>query len=727
MNKNGQQVITTRALPDLIIRLYDRDQYLSHKAQKRHAMRVDRNLWRLCNILDWWNVHKSAPFDEPTLLYFVMLGEYIQGVYKLVYSGESYKSLEMAALDSFTAPEWWSHNRRWPMIYPKYIDTHMLANGWCPSDIQRLKSTLCSPGVFLASSLKSPHYRDARRSSPKLLSPTGSLSSCAMDTYSQYQSLPPNHKECSDFSCSAYQWKPEEYKTKHVFENCTCTHIEVDATDLARILDKGDIPIVLVENGIRITPAESTHGYVAISHVWSDGLGNLNANALPQCQVMRLACLVGNIHRYSEGPVAFWIDTLCCPVQPLDARANAIRLMRKTYQDAKKVLVLESCLESTMSSDFSGIEILLMIHCSKWNRRLWTLQEQILAGDWLYFQFYDMSIRLQDILISETLTQIPNPDDVLSADIKRLCAISTMFGTASGIFQAILGDYHLLNRSNMYATQRLSALQRMLPFRATSKPSDEAICLGHLFGLDVTSIVKAPDAMRMEAFWSALPEIPADVIFWIGPRLQTKPYRWAPSTFLTGRDMSNNRNIESAKLTEDGLLVHYPGWLLGCKRGRKIKAQFHMMDAGGVIYRVSCLDGISRQYADPDSALDMWKSEPDGTTVSALHLITHDDLDESKLDGAILCHDALLVVAYDIKEESLLVRFVCPATVRKLAAGTEVTQSWRDDGMELISRTELQVRTLGLWSSSPKVGPDSGIIDFMGCSAISESQAWYLD
>jgi hypothetical protein len=25
------------------------------------------------------------------------------------------------------------------------------------------------------------------------------------------------------------------------------------------------------------------------------------------------------------------------------------------------------------------------------------------------------------------------------------------------------------------------------------------------------------------------------------------------------------------------------------------------------------------------------------------------------------------------------------------------------------------------------VGPDSGIIDFMGCSAISESQAWYLD
>ena len=72
--------------------------------------------------------------------------------------------------------------------------------------------------------------------------------------------------------------------------------------------------------------------YVAISHVWIDGLGNPNANSLPVCQ---LACLrhlleevlgnfnrdlshIDNIHRNPEKSPRplFWLYTLLRPAGP---------------------------------------------------------------------------------------------------------------------------------------------------------------------------------------------------------------------------------------------------------------------------------------------------------------------------------------------------------------------------------------------------------------------------
>src|SRR5687767_5568815 len=114
----------------------------------------------------------------------------------------------------------------------------------------------------------------------------------------------------------------------------------------------------------------------------------------------------------------------------------------------------------------------------------------------------------------------------------------------------------------------------------------------------------------MEALWSAMPCIPADVIFWIGPKLQTKGYRWAPSTFLTGRDLHNSSTSGAASLTRKGLRVRYPGWMLGCPKGRRVQAQFHIMDANETVYMVSCLDGVSRGYRTPELSLDHWSLEP---------------------------------------------------------------------------------------------------------------------
>lgn len=78
--------------------------------------------------------------------------------------------------------------------------------------------------------------------------------------------------------------------------------------------------------------------YVAISHVWSHGLGNNRANSLPRCQLERLSTLVNEVSGQRAGaPTYFWIDTLSWPVEREEATNLAIVYMRKTYAKAEIV------------------------------------------------------------------------------------------------------------------------------------------------------------------------------------------------------------------------------------------------------------------------------------------------------------------------------------------------------------------------------------------------------
>ncbi|KAF4629490.1 hypothetical protein G7Y89_g8656 [Cudoniella acicularis] len=146
--------------------------------------------------------------------------------------------------------------------------------------------------------------------------------------------------------------------------------------------------------------------YVSISHVWSDGLGNSFQNALPSCQSQRLSAMVQDLYGRSDpntGCIPFWIDTVYCPIAPKDAKDLGITAMRSTYQNADRVLVLDSYLQSFVSEPESGpeTEILLRIFFSQWARRLWTLQEGALAQN-LYIQLSNHTVNFNDL--SPTLT-----------------------------------------------------------------------------------------------------------------------------------------------------------------------------------------------------------------------------------------------------------------------------------------------------------------------------------
>ena len=82
----------------------------------------------------------------------------------------------------------------------------------------------------------------------------------------------------------------ETYETVLVLKSCSCPFIYARSEQLHAILLAGKIPVISsmcsFEPGlpIEIREAGRNGNHFAISHVWSDGLGNSFHNALPQCQ-----------------------------------------------------------------------------------------------------------------------------------------------------------------------------------------------------------------------------------------------------------------------------------------------------------------------------------------------------------------------------------------------------------------------------------------------------------
>jgi hypothetical protein len=144
------------------------------------------------------------------------------------------------------------------------------------------------------------------------------------------------------------------------------------------LLNTSTFPLIsfLEHDGVEtLKIMEQAHNfdYVAISHVWSDGLGNLHSNALPQCQLRRLGEFAPPALRHISLKADngfYWVDTVRCPPEDGDAQDLAISRMRETYERASCVLVLDSWLQLQPISGLSGYEIMTKIACSGWNRRL---------------------------------------------------------------------------------------------------------------------------------------------------------------------------------------------------------------------------------------------------------------------------------------------------------------------------------------------------------------------
>ncbi|KAK4942189.1 hypothetical protein LTR10_018081 [Elasticomyces elasticus] len=377
-----------------------------------------------------------------------------------------------------------------------------------------------------------------------------------------------NHSVCTEEACVFNRADTKEYHTRHVPDDCTCRHVTeaqiissqqkdcsptTIADAAASLLQKDLLPIYTVQKGlvevssIVMSSADTPTTYVAISHVWSDGLGNPEFNSLPLCQLIRLQRLVDEL--YPDMPmdrhVPFWIDTLSVPVKPPTARSSAISKMRETYQKAAKVLVLDAEL---MSLDIfvPPLELALRVACAGWANRLWTYQEAVLSQDLVY--------RFRNGFVSQKELQVGYIDNWAR---NAYSGITTAGQRALQMF-TIERDREEIERGF-----KLHFVAEALRWRTTTKEEDEAVCLGTICGVDVTAMLKLKTAKeRMNKFYQSLDFIPWGLLFSWGSKINQRGFTWAPASFLNRTTMlPRTSKSKGATWSINGLLGRGPGIL----------------------------------------------------------------------------------------------------------------------------------------------------------------------
>ena len=377
-----------------------------------------------------------------------------------------------------------------------------------------------------------------------------------------------NHRLCENQKCVSYQTDLKDYATRHVIKQCRCEELYIDLSGLNAILTSGGLPLLRIHEAemlgeltVEIVPYQISTCYLALSHVWADGLGNAKANALPRCQLLRLSKLIQNLKARlnttnPQTELLFWCDTLCCPIAPREAKNRVLMQMRKIYERATCVLVVDTRIGRYVIEAMSAEEACARIQISGWMRRLWTLQEGALAGDdgRLWFQFRDQAVNFRS-LWQRTIASYHN-------NLGRR-------GFAGNLIPRMTTFATFFHRSSNDPGADLATVNAALQHRSVSVSSDEPLLIGTLLGLDVAEILNGTEETRMHRMWSLMPTavrgLPKDILFRLGPRLREEGYRWAPSSMLYYEDgnailQTIRRGDNQGIPTSQGLMVCLSGY-----------------------------------------------------------------------------------------------------------------------------------------------------------------------
>ncbi|THC90073.1 hypothetical protein EYZ11_010469 [Aspergillus tanneri] len=365
-----------------------------------------------------------------------------------------------------------------------------------------------------------------------------------------------SHERCRPNFAACNQLQ-DNYMIRHadLCDSQECRMFHVDLQNLEDIINDGALPVVWVDEkdgSIKVVRRDPSKAYLAISHVWSQGLGNPAANALPICQIYWIWVNDGTLIRDKAG---VWIDTLCVPVSG-PCRKQSIRRMGSIYGDASAVLVLDEELLRTPCSNI--IEQTCRLGCCSWQRRLWTLQEGCLNVENLYFIFRDGILNywtlLESALDHETALVCTIPG-VLSLPFRHL-----VFRLHYGSF--VETGASLMENEPTWVGILLSLLET-LPWRATSRSADETLCISTIMGIDPGPLLEIPDAEdRMKHFLHSLSRVPQELLFIPGPKFANIPgLGWASKSFL-GTGIPGTIQNKWTTPTEKGLPITTDGAVL---------------------------------------------------------------------------------------------------------------------------------------------------------------------
>lgn len=496
-------------------------------------------------------------------------------------------------------------------FYSRHIYNWMLRRGQCPYHVSWVMNYFSAQSAYYISLLWTPR-------SPVVQGPSGSHIK--------------THAECSPAKCCFLQVNENDYMVKHQPECDGCRMLAPDIGEVSRILGGGGIPVIRIRTlwkhrssmggsaqglalcvqdsiNMDVIPYQEGLDFCAISHVWSDGLGNPYANALPHCQVRALSSaaisaqqelfMADDLHIEEfpkEAEIFIWIDTLCIPLIK-EPRKQAIQRLKDSFALASRVIVLDADLIASEKQSRSRLELGYRILSCNWQRRMWTLQEAVFARK-LAFKFADGLVLFEDLNLQEMGGHTNSVYMDLRMKLDYFCS----------------GKYRAETLRNINQTARINRLQSTvtnISHRTTSKLTDESICLATLLDADLRILLETPETQRMRYILDHQKGFSASIIFINGPKIQEVPYRWAPSTFLYPRwhrmqqmvgfsiypvaGLVKGPTTLAATMTPSGLIIDLPGFFI-CSPEDISNSEFLAIDDSTtpnrlLLIRTLCEDG----------------------------------------------------------------------------------------------------------------------------------------
>lgn len=451
-------------------------------------------------------------------------------------------------------------------------DKIVLGPSWCRNDFHRLSQRLPATAMYYLSTLSKPAF--------------GLIG----DGFSEASEA---HNECSEAHCVAENIDEKSYKPAHMPGCDGCLEIGPNTDEIESAIVHGFTPVVRLSKGSSDgtwhvvvsnfrSPGdgplveENLAPYVAISHVWAHGMGNVKRNTLPLCRVQYLSKAARDawnpiqlfpelsqiesdtldfgktIHSFSSMGF-FWIDTLCVP-RTDDLRKLAISRLAQIYKEAVTVLAISADLaglapKGPYSTGLScqrrpAEECAAWVLGTAWMRRLWTLQEALLART-LCIQFYDGPLHIGNLL-SGLLdkSRVWTPFEFTSVQLAQSLLDFLVFQTLEGNQGKFLYFWNGMHG------------------RSCSHVGDESICAAQLLSLDVTRILKADSEERTQVLYSMLDTVPQQILFSGNPKIEEISYRWADKDLGRLKFVRDNGSlVKAGQRQKCGLLVQYPGFV----------------------------------------------------------------------------------------------------------------------------------------------------------------------
>ncbi|KAK6541494.1 hypothetical protein TWF694_007303 [Orbilia ellipsospora] len=442
-------------------------------------------------------------------------------------------------------------------LLPKSYSENLIRKGWCPFVISSAESAMS------ASMLR---YIDI----------------------AGFTKTTTGHEQCTPEQCGRNNIQISTYTQQHWPSKCRCHFLKPDHATVLDILDHGYIPLVrLAEdmNSLEISaapPDQTLVDYIAISHVWADGLGSTTEVGLPACQVRRLH----ELSKQKTHEAWFWIDALCVPkFEPY--RGKAIQLMKLTYKNAVGVIVIDKGLKLLSVKD-PALEIGWSIIASGWYGRLWTYQEGFLPP-WVYLDLKDGLANLYSVIQD------------LYKDHRK---IETNPLPSSNPFPSVFIDGLLgllqkarpVDRWNHERpwSRRLVDTFNALTRRRSSRPDDQILVIGLLLDVPIDHLLELEGEEKWRAFYYSLQKIPWTIVFDRRPKMQTSPFTWAPSTWISfGKDEWLDYDDDMAEITRKGLKVTIE--VLVLDKEVSVSSQSLLIETtDDTIYNLWRLEGIAR-------------------------------------------------------------------------------------------------------------------------------------